>query len=120
MAPAGSPVAPASFSVRVLSRRFRRVFLERLEAAFTAGTLTLTGSLHALRDAAAWARYLAPVRRMAWGVYAKRPFAGPEQVLEYVGRYRHRVAISNDHATAATLKARHSAIFPRRPAPRFQ
>ena len=82
--------------VRVLSRLFRRLFLEQLEAAFTAGTLHLAGSLHALRDPHAWARYLAPVRQVEWVVYAKRPFAGPQQVLEYVGRYTHRVALSND------------------------
>jgi hypothetical protein len=82
--------------VRVLSRLFRRLFLEQLEAAFTAGTLHLPGALHALRDPHAWARYLAPVRQVEWVVYAKRPFAGPQQVLDYVGRYTHRVAISND------------------------
>ena len=82
--------------VRVLSRLFRRLFLEQLEAAFTAGTLHLAGSLHALRDPDAWARYLAPVRQVEWIVYAKRPFAGPQQVLDYVGRYTHRVAIAND------------------------
>ena len=82
--------------VRVLSRLFRRLFLDQLEAAFTAGTLHLAGSLHALRDPQAWARYLAPVRQVEWVVYAKRPFAGPQQVLDYVGRYTHRVAIAND------------------------
>lgn len=82
--------------VRVLSRLFRRLFLAQLEAAFTAGTLTLGGALQPLRHANAWARYLAPVRQTEWVVYAKRPFGGPQQVLDYVGRYTHRVAISND------------------------
>ena len=82
--------------VRVLSRLFRRRFLEQLEAAFAAGTLHLAGSLHTLRDPHAWARYLTPVRQVEWVVYAKRPFAGPQQVLDYVGRYTHRVAMSND------------------------
>jgi hypothetical protein len=82
--------------VRVLSRLFRRLFLEYLDAAFNAGTLHVSGSLQALRDPHAWARYLAPLRQMEWVVYAKRPFAGPQQVLDYVGRYTHRVAISND------------------------
>lgn len=82
--------------VRVLSRLFRRVFLEQLDAALTAGALHLTGSLAALRDPDAWAHYLAPVRQLEWVVYAKRPFAGAQQVLDYVGRYTHRVAISND------------------------
>jgi len=91
------PCRPGFFlPVRVLSRLFRRLFLAQLDAAFTAGELTLTGSLQALRDPHAWARYLAPVRQTEWVVYAKRPFAGPQQVLEYVGRYTHRVAISND------------------------
>ena len=81
---------------RVLSRLFRRVFLQQLQAAFTVGPLTLTGSLQALRDPDAWARYLAPVRQTEWVIYAKRPFAGPSPVLDYVGRYTHRVAISND------------------------
>jgi len=91
------PCRPGFFlPVRVLSRLFRRLFLAQLDAAFTGGELTLTGSLQALRDPPAWARYLAPVRQTEWVVYAKRPFAGPQQVLEYVGRYTHRVAISND------------------------
>ena len=86
--------------VRVLSRLFRRLFLERLQAAFDAGTLRFGGALHALQDRGAWTRYLAPVRQAEWVVYAKRPFAGPQQVLAYVGRYTHRVAISNDRLRA--------------------
>ena len=82
--------------VRVLSRLFRRRFLEQLEAAFTAGTLHVAGSRHALRDPHAWARYLAPLRHVEWVVYATRPFAGPQHVLDYVGRYTHRVAMGND------------------------
>jgi hypothetical protein len=82
--------------VRVLSRFFRRVFLEQLDAAFHAGRLCLAGSLEPLRDPAAWTRHLAPLRQQEWIVYAKPPFAGPQQVLDYVGRYTHRVAISND------------------------
>jgi hypothetical protein len=82
--------------VRVLSRRFRRVFLDALDAAHTAGTLRLSGSLAALADPVTWTRMLADLRRTEWVVYAKRPFAGPRQVIDYVGRYTHRVAISND------------------------
>jgi Putative transposase/Transposase zinc-binding domain len=82
--------------VRVLSRFFRRVFLTRLEAAFTAGRLHLAGSLEHLRDPHAWSAALARLQQQEWVVYAQRPFAGPLQVLEYVGRYTHRVAISND------------------------
>jgi hypothetical protein len=82
--------------VRVLSRLFRRLFLDRLVNAFEAGQLQFFASLESLRDRASFLQYLAPVREAEWVVYAKRPFAGPEQVLDYVGRYTHRVAISNN------------------------
>jgi hypothetical protein len=81
--------------VRVLSRLFRRLLLDRLVNAFEAGQLQFCSSLESLRDRASFLRYLAPVREIEWVVYAKRPFAGPQQVLDYVGRYTHRVAISN-------------------------
>ncbi len=81
--------------VRVLSRLFRRLFLDGLQQSFEAGRLTLTASLEPLGDANAWAKYLAPLRDTEWVVYAKRPFGGPGQVLDYLGRYTHRVAISN-------------------------
>ena len=82
--------------VRVLSRLFRRLFLQGLQAAYDAGALRFVGNLEPLRDPLAWAQLLTTVRQTEWVVYAKRPFAGPQQVLEYVGRYTHRVAISND------------------------
>ncbi|GAC1663622.1 MAG: IS91 family transposase [Candidatus Dormibacteraceae bacterium] len=82
--------------VRVLSRFFRRCFLERLQRAFDRGELKFFSALRELADPHAFARYLAPVRKKEWVVYAKAPFAGPEQVLDYVGRYTHRVAISNN------------------------
>jgi hypothetical protein len=82
--------------VQVLSRLFRRLFIEALEKAFTAGELAFFSALAHLKEPDAFRRYLAPVRRVEWAIYAKRPFAGPEQVLEYVGRYTHRVAISNN------------------------
>jgi hypothetical protein len=82
--------------VRVLSRLFRRLFLEYLLKAFDAGKLEFCSSLQPLRDRRAFLRHLAPSRAIEWVVYAKRPFAGPEQVLDYVGRYTHRVAISNN------------------------
>jgi hypothetical protein len=82
--------------VRVLSRFFRRRFLELLEQAFNAGELQFYSGLESLRERSAFYRYLDPVRRKEWVVYAKAPFAGPEQVLDYVGRYTHRVAISNN------------------------
>ena len=81
--------------VRVLSRLFRRLFLTALDAAFDEGQLRFAGTLEALTDRHAFARHVAPARQVEWVVYAKAPFAGPPQVLEYVGRYTHRVAISN-------------------------
>jgi Putative transposase len=83
-------------SVRVLSRLFRRLFLEYLLNAFDAGKLQFFSSLESLRDRSAFLNYLVPLREAEWVVYAKRPFAGAEQVLDYVGRYTHRVAISNN------------------------
>jgi Putative transposase/Transposase zinc-binding domain len=82
--------------VRVLSRLFRRLFLEHLQAAFDTGKLQFFSSLERLRDPKAFATYLAPLRQTEWVVYAKPPFGGPEQVLNYLGRYTHRVAISNN------------------------
>lgn len=81
--------------VRVLSRLFRRLFLEHLEAAYRAGHLVFFGHLQHLSDPSAWATFLKPLRQVEWVVYAKRPFAGPEAVLAYLSRYTHRVAISN-------------------------
>jgi hypothetical protein len=81
--------------VRVLSRFFRRRFLELLEEAFDAERLKFFSALEPLRDRSAFRAYLAPLRQKDWVVYAKPPFAGPAQVLDYVGRYTHRVAISN-------------------------
>jgi hypothetical protein len=82
--------------VRVLSRLFRRLFLKHLENAFAAGQLQFFAVLDSLREHDAFRRYLAPLRKAEWVVYAKPPFGGPEQVLDYVGRYTHRVAISNN------------------------
>jgi hypothetical protein len=82
--------------VRVLSRLFRRLFLEYLVKAFDAAKLQFFSSLESLRDRSSFLDYLAPLREAEWVVYAKKPFAGPEQVLDYVGRYTHRVAISNN------------------------
>ena len=91
------PCRPGFFlPVRVLSRLFRRLFLEWLEKAFADGQLKFFSSLQQLQDRRAFLRYLAPLRKNEWVVYAKKPFAGPQQVLDYVGRYTHRVAISNN------------------------
>lgn len=81
--------------VRVLSRLYRRLFLERLAAAHRVGKLQFFNDLASLAHAKAFAAHLAPVRRTDWIVFAKKPFAGPEQVLAYLSRYTHRIAISN-------------------------
>ena len=81
--------------VRVLSRLFRRLFTEGLAALHGAGELQFFGDLARLATASAFSAYLAPLRKREWVVYAKRPFAGPGQVLAYLARYTHRVAISN-------------------------
>ena len=81
--------------VRVLSRLFRRLFLEKLRAAFEAGRLAFFGALAGLAAAPVFARRLSELRRAEWVVYAKRPFAGPAAVLAYLSRYTHRVAIAN-------------------------
>src|SRR5579864_7296377 len=86
--------------VRVLSRLFRRLFLEELQRAFNSGQLQFFSALEYLGNRLAFARYLAPLKNREWVVYAKPPFAGPQQVLDYVGRYTHRVAISNNRLLA--------------------
>lgn len=86
--------------VRVLSRLFRRRFLEELLRVHQAGKLQLFGEHAALADAQAFKAWLAPLRQCEWVVYAKRPFAGPQAVLAYLSRYTHRVAISNSRLLA--------------------
>lgn len=82
--------------VRVLSALFRRLFLTQLRQAFHGKELQFFNALAGLQDTQAFAQYLAPVAQADWVVYAKKSFGGPEQVLEYLGRYTHRVAISNN------------------------
>ncbi len=86
--------------VRVLSRLFRRLVLEKLAAAYDKGLLTLQGSLATLATPAAFAAALKPLRWRKWFVYIKEPFAGPKAVLAYLSRYIHRVAISNTRLIA--------------------
>jgi Zn finger protein HypA/HybF involved in hydrogenase expression len=86
--------------VRVLSRLFRRLFLEKLNDAHQAGKLKFFGEYAALADPHAFTDWLKPVRQLEWVVYAKRPFAGPEAVLAYLSRYTHRVAIGNSRLLA--------------------
>jgi hypothetical protein len=91
-------------SVRVLSRLFRRLLLDKLTAAHKAGQLEFFGKHAKLADAKAFSAYLAPLRNCEWVVYCKRPFAGPEEVLRYLARYTHRVAISNRRLIACDEK----------------
>jgi hypothetical protein len=81
--------------VRVLSRLFRRLFLESLQSAFKAGQLRFFSDLAGLADPTTFSAHLAELKRIEWVVFAKSPFGGPEQVLAYLGRYTHRVAIAN-------------------------
>jgi hypothetical protein len=90
--------------VRVLSKLFRRLMIEKLVAEHAAGRLTFHGAHAALVDARVFAAHLAPLKRTRWFVYAKRPFAGPKAVLAYLSRYTHRVAISNRRLIAADAK----------------
>jgi hypothetical protein len=95
------PCRPGFFlPVRVLSRLFRRRFLEALSAAHARGQLQCFGEFAALSNATDFAQWLAPLRQCEWVVYAKRPFAGPAAVLAYLSRYTHRVAISNSRLLA--------------------
>src|SRR6202021_2797794 len=92
---------PKRLGVKMLSRLFRRLMLEMLLAAHHAGRLQFFGDHVHLAGKAAFKAYLAPLNRTKWFVYSKRPFAGPEQVLAYLSRYTHRVAISNSRLIAA-------------------
>jgi hypothetical protein len=79
----------------VLSRRFRTLFLQYLERAYRGGKLQFFGELRGLKEPANFAVFLRRMCKSEWVVYAKPPFGGPERVLDYLGRYTHRVAISN-------------------------
>jgi hypothetical protein len=101
--------------VRVLSSLFRRLMLEKLAAAHKAGKLAFFGAHAALAQRPAFAKFLAPLRRRRWFVYAKRPFAGPKAVLAYLSRYTHRVAISNNRlieadAASVTFKVKNYRV----------
>ena len=86
--------------VRVLSKLFRRLFLEKLRRVYENGDLRFPGTIEALSDPAAFHALISELRNLPWVVYAKRPFGGPRQVLNYLGRYTHRVAISNNRLVA--------------------
>jgi hypothetical protein len=90
--------------VGVLSRLFRRLVLEKLTTAHSAGELQFFSKHAALANARAFAAYLAPLRNSKWVVYCKRPFGGPKEVLRYLARYTHRVAISNRRLVACNEK----------------
>jgi hypothetical protein len=85
---------------RVLAKLFRRLMLEKLVAAHAAGQLQFFGQHSHLAKRAAFTIFLAPLRKIRWYVYGKRPFAGPEAVLAYLSRYTHRVAIANSRLIA--------------------
>ena len=91
--------------VRVLSKLFRRLMLEKLAAAHKAGKLRFFGEHAHLAGADAFAAFLTPLKKTNWFVYSKRPFSGPETVLAYLSRYTHRVAISNRRLIAADKKS---------------
>jgi Putative transposase/Transposase zinc-binding domain len=92
---------PAFFlAVRPLAKLFRRMFLDRLSAAFAAGRLNFFGDLAALADGARFGQHIAAMQRVDWVVYCKKPFGGPERALAYLGRYTHRVAIANSRLLA--------------------
>ena len=94
--------------VRVLSRLFRRLFLEQLDQAHRDGQLAFYGKHADLSNTASFNLYLQPTRRIDWVVYAKQPFAGPESVLKYLSRYTHRIAIANSRLLSAN---KHSVTF---------
>jgi hypothetical protein len=104
LAPDGTHWIPSRpgflFPVRALAKVFRGCYLAGLRRAFDRGELHCTGGLAALAEPAAFAAWLAQLRQHAWVVYCKPPFAGPEHVLAYLGRYTHRVALSNDRLVA--------------------
>src|SRR4029450_13374237 len=87
--------------VRVLSKLFRRLMIEKLTAAHAAGKLAFFGAQVHLADARAFSAFLAPLRQTKWFVYSKAPFAGPKAVLAYLAGYTHRVAISNRRLLSA-------------------
>lgn len=87
-------------AIKPLSRLFRRLFLQRLQVAFEAGTLGFFNKLTPLADREAFAALVQAMRHIDWVVYAKRPFGGPAQVLAYLARYTHRVAIANSRLVA--------------------
>src|SRR4030088_136162 len=97
--------------VRLLSKLFRRLILEKLVAAHAAGRLQFFGTHAHLASAKGFATFLAPLRKKRWFVFAKRPFAGPKPMLAYLSRYTHRVAISNSRllkadATSVTFRVK--------------
>jgi len=101
--------------VRVLSKLFRRLMVEKLVAAHASGELNFYGAHISLSDPRAFKRFLRPVHRRKWFVYAKRPFAGPKAVLAYLSRYTHRVAISNRrlikaNATGVTFRVKNYRV----------
>jgi hypothetical protein len=88
------------FPVKALSRVFRGKYLTALQDAYTQDRLHCAGSTASLEDARTFRRFLAPLWQLPWVVYAKPPFASAQQVISYLGRYTHRVALSNERLVA--------------------
>ena len=97
----GTRRAPTHRPVKVLARLFRSKMLAMLMEAHDASQLTFFNTHAGLTDKRTFKRFIAPLRRIRWVVHCKAPFAGPEQVLRYLSRYTHRVAISNRRLVAA-------------------
>ena len=91
--------------VRVLSRLFRRLFLEKVVETYEQGCLKFLGHHTALKDTSSFDNFLKPLRKIEWVVYAKEPFGGPKAVLAYLSRYTHRIAISNRRLIKADVKS---------------
>jgi len=96
-----APTETYLFNVKALSIVFRAKFLQGLQRLVKAGLLSLTGRVAHLATPAKWKAFLAPLWRKSWVVYSKKPFGGPKKVLDYLGRYTHRVAISNHRLLSA-------------------
>src|SRR5258708_3342629 len=96
----GSSVSTPTLRSGLVRVLFRGKFLDALRQAYDAGQLKLAGSTAALSQPRAWRQFLDPLYKKNWVVYAKPPFASPEYVFRYLGRYTHRVAISNQRILA--------------------
>jgi hypothetical protein len=100
----------ASSCLSRFCRAFRKVYLHCLQQAYATGKLQFHGDLEPLVEPQNFAWYLAPLRELEWVVCAKPPFGGPERVLDYLGRYTHRVASSNNRAARYERRTSHFCL----------